>query len=118
MMWIFFDRLWGRSAAEDMKTTFSSTLRLPRSTCAGTIFKRRAEKRLKASYHLRETINAHVDRVRSLADGVLFEFGPSRHRDLELRTRIPSVATATPNPLRHADCVAQIPAPGAWVRIA
>ena len=40
------------------------------------------------SYTLRETINAQFDKVRSLADGVLFEFGPSRHLDLSLRERI------------------------------
>jgi hypothetical protein len=28
------------------------------------------------------------DKVRSLADGVLFEFGPSRQRDLQFRDQI------------------------------
>jgi multidrug resistance protein MdtO len=37
---------------------------------------------------LRETINTNLDKVRALADGVLFEFGPSRQRDLELRSCI------------------------------
>ena len=37
------------------------------------------------SLALRETINANLDNVRALADGVLFEFGPSRQKDLELR---------------------------------
>jgi hypothetical protein len=37
---------------------------------------------------LRETINNRFDQVRALADGVLFEFGPSRQQDLALRTRI------------------------------
>ena len=37
---------------------------------------------------LRETINANLDKVRVLGDGVLFEFGPSRQRDLELRSEI------------------------------
>jgi hypothetical protein len=37
---------------------------------------------------LAETINAQMDKVRSAADGVLFEFGPSRQQDLALRDRI------------------------------
>jgi multidrug resistance protein MdtO len=37
---------------------------------------------------LREKINAHFDQVRALADGVLFEFGPSRRHDLAMRGRI------------------------------
>jgi multidrug resistance protein MdtO len=40
------------------------------------------------SYALRETINTQFDKVRSLADGVLFEFGPSRQQDLDLREHI------------------------------
>jgi hypothetical protein len=37
---------------------------------------------------LRDTINTKFDNVRSLADGVLLEFGPSRRQDLALRDRI------------------------------
>jgi multidrug resistance protein MdtO len=40
------------------------------------------------SYSLREKINTNFDKVRSLADGVLFEFGPSRPQDLRLRSQI------------------------------
>jgi multidrug resistance protein MdtO len=40
------------------------------------------------SLALRETINANRDKVRALSDGVLFELGPSRKRDLELRSYI------------------------------
>jgi multidrug resistance protein MdtO len=36
-------------------------------------------------YALRATINSGFDRVRSLADGVLFEFGPTREADLARR---------------------------------
>jgi multidrug resistance protein MdtO len=43
---------------------------------------------IERTYSLRETIHAQLDKVRSLADGVLFEFGPSRHRDIELRSYI------------------------------
>jgi multidrug resistance protein MdtO len=70
-----------------MKKAFAETLRLlaqlarePVSTDLRTAIER--------SYSLRETINAQFDKVRSLADGVLFEFGPSRPRDLEIRNYI------------------------------
>jgi multidrug resistance protein MdtO len=39
------------------------------------------------SFSLRETINNSLDQVRSLADGVLFEFGPTRQQGLVLRDR-------------------------------
>src|SRR5258708_21865662 len=43
---------------------------------------------IERSYFLRETINTNFDKVRSLADAVLFEFGPSRQQDLALRSQI------------------------------
>lgn len=39
----------------------------------------------KQTYALRATIDASFDRVRGQADDVLFEFGPSRQHDLDLR---------------------------------
>ena len=87
MMWLFFDRVWGRAAGVEMKRTFSSTLRLLAQLARGPVLKD-VQEAIEGSYVLRETINAHFDRVRSLADGVLFEFGPSRSRNLELRARI------------------------------
>jgi multidrug resistance protein MdtO len=87
MMWLVFDRLWGAPASIEMKRTFISNLRAmahfirepasndPRIAIARTLT-------------LRETINANLDRARALADGILFEFGPSRRRDLKLRSQI------------------------------
>jgi len=40
------------------------------------------------SFSLRETINTGFDKVRTLADGILFEFGESRQQNLALRSRI------------------------------
>jgi multidrug resistance protein MdtO len=42
----------------------------------------------KRIYALRKSIDDEFNQVRSLADGVLFEFGPSRQRDLEIRDDI------------------------------
>jgi multidrug resistance protein MdtO len=87
VMWVVFDQVWGASASLEMKTKFISILRLlaqfarePLSTDLRVAAQR--------SYSLRETINNSFDQVRALADGVLFEFGPSRQQDLALRSRI------------------------------
>jgi multidrug resistance protein MdtO len=87
VMWVVFDQLWGASASLEMKTKFISILRLlaqfarePLSTDL-TVAAQRSDS-------LRETIDNSFDQVRALADGVLFEFGPSRQQDLALRSRI------------------------------
>ena len=43
---------------------------------------------IERSHSLRETINTDFNEVRSLADGVPFEFGPSRQQDLASRSQI------------------------------
>ncbi len=87
MMWLIFDQLWGAPASVEMRRAFISTLRLlaqfAREPVSADI--RSAIRRTSA---LRDTINSKFDNVRSLADGVLLEFGPSRSRDLALRDRI------------------------------
>jgi multidrug resistance protein MdtO len=85
MMWLVFDPLWGSSAAVEMRRTFISNLRL-----LGQFVREPLPGRDKTwnSDSLRETINTSLDKVRSMADGVLFEAGPSRQGDLALRSRI------------------------------
>jgi multidrug resistance protein MdtO len=87
MMWLVFDQLWSAPAAIEMKRTFITNLgllsQLVREPLPGNI--NFAGERSSA---LREAINANFDKVRNMADGVLFEFGPSRHRDLALRDQI------------------------------
>jgi multidrug resistance protein MdtO len=84
VMWLVFDQLWSTPAGLAMKKAFVSGLRLlaqfTREPVSGDL-----RTAIERSYSLRETINAQFDKVRSLADGVLFEFGPARQRDLELR---------------------------------
>ena len=87
MMWLFFDHLWSTPAGLEMKRTFISALRLLGRLARGPV-SNDLQKAIEDSYVLREEINAKFDRVRSLADGVLFEFGPSRSSDLEFRARI------------------------------
>ncbi len=87
MMWLIFDRLWSVRASVEMKRVFISTFRLlaqfAREPVSTDI--RSAVWRTSA---LSDTINARFDKARSLADGVLLEFGPSRSHDLALRDRI------------------------------
>jgi multidrug resistance protein MdtO len=87
MMWLVFDRLWGARAAVEMKRTFILNLRLVAQFARQPAL---SDQRIAVarSLALRETINANLDKARALADGVLFEFGPSRQRDLELRSYI------------------------------
>jgi len=87
MMWLVFDQLWSAPAGVEMKRAFVLTFRLlaqlarePVSTDARAATER--------SYALRETIDTQFDKVRALADGVLFEFGSSRRQDLAMRDRI------------------------------
>ena len=87
MMWLIFDQLWSAPASVEMRNVFVSTLRLlaqftrePVSTDIQPSIQRTSA--------LRETINTQFDKARSLADGVLLEFGPSRPHDLVLRDRI------------------------------
>jgi multidrug resistance protein MdtO len=86
-MWLIFDQLWSAPAGVEMKRAFISTVRLlaqlAREPVSSDI--RSATRHCSA---LRDTINAKFDAVRSLADGVLLEFGPSRRYDLALRDRI------------------------------
>jgi len=87
MMWLIFDQLWSAPASVEMKRVFISTLRLlaqfarePLSADTASAIQRTSA--------LHDTINTQFDRVRSLADGVLLEFGPSRRHDLALRDRV------------------------------
>ncbi|HTU48454.1 MAG TPA: FUSC family protein [Bryobacteraceae bacterium] len=87
MMWFIFDRLWGAPAGVEMKKAFVSSLRLLAQLAREPISKD-VGVAIKETLALRETINAQFDRVRALADGVLFEFGASRQPDLAMRDRI------------------------------
>jgi multidrug resistance protein MdtO len=86
-MWLIFDQLWGTLASVEMKKVFISNLRwLAEFERQPLSEERRAA--IEHSYFLRETINTNFDNFRSLADGVLFEFGPSRQQDLALRSQL------------------------------
>jgi multidrug resistance protein MdtO len=87
VMWLVFDQLWSTPAAVAMKKAFAGNLRLLAQLAREPVSKD-LPTAIERSYTLRETINAEFDRVRSLADGILFELGPDRRSNLELRDRI------------------------------
>ena len=87
LMWLVFDQLWGVRAAVEIRKSLISSLRLL-AQLAREPLSNDLRMAIRRSMALRETINGSLDTVRALADGVLFEFGPSRHRDLELRKSI------------------------------
>jgi len=87
MMWLAFDCLWSAPAGVKMKRTFVSAIRSLAQLAREPVSSERPIA-IEHSYALREIINAQFDKVRSLADGVLFEFGRSRRRDLALRERL------------------------------
>ncbi len=86
MMWFVFDRLWEASAVSDMKRAFLFAVRLLAQFAREPI-SRDYNVAAERSYSLREAINSNFDGVRASADGVLFEFGPSRLQDLAWRSR-------------------------------
>jgi multidrug resistance protein MdtO len=84
MMWLTFDLLWSAPAGVAMKKALISIIRL-----LAQLAREPASEDTAAAvgriFALRERINDQLDNGRSLADGVLFEFGPSRQHDLALR---------------------------------
>src|SRR5262249_4151365 len=81
MMWLVFDRLWSAPAVVEMKRSFVLNLRLMAELARDPLSKN-LRVAMARSLALRETINGSLDKTRSLADGVLFEFGPSRQRSI------------------------------------
>jgi multidrug resistance protein MdtO len=87
VMWLVFDRVWGAPTGVEMNRTFIATLRLLADYSREPVSKD-IKVALARSSSLRETINKNFDKVRALADGVLFEFGSTRQEDLPLRDRL------------------------------
>jgi multidrug resistance protein MdtO len=86
-MWLIFDQLWGSPAGVEMRRSLVRSVRtlaeLARQPDIGD-----RKDAIRRSYALAQTINANFDQTRALADSVIFEFGPSRSRDLAFRQRV------------------------------
>ena len=87
MMWTVFDQLGAVPAWVTMKKTFVSSLRLQ-----ARLAREPVSSDIRAStetyFSLREMISEDIDSVRSLADGVLLEFGATREQGLAWRQKI------------------------------
>ena len=86
-MRLVFDQLSGAFAVSDMQRAFLWAVRLLAQFAREPLSKDLSIA-IDRSFSLRDTINDGLDQVRALADGVLFEFGPSRQQDLALRGQI------------------------------
>jgi multidrug resistance protein MdtO len=83
-MWLIFDRLWVRNALNEMQSVFARNLQMFAELTRQLLRPDRNEA-LKRIRQLRERINTGFAAVRAQSDAVLFEFGPSRQRKLEVR---------------------------------
>jgi multidrug resistance protein MdtO len=86
-MWLLFDRLGVRNALDEMQTVFARNLEMFADLTEQLLVEDqiKAIKRMRA---LRDQLNAGFEAVRAQSDAVLFEFGASRRRKLEIRDDI------------------------------
>jgi len=105
MMWLAFDRLWSSPAGVGMKKAFVSALRLLAQFSREPVSED-IPVAIERSYALREIINAQFDKVRSLADGVLFRIRLLAAAGSSFARPHPAMATTTAHALCHADCIA------------
>ncbi len=87
MMWLVFERLFPRSAADEMVRIFVVNLRLLADFSSSSPHADRPEDILKVRRQ-REEIYRHFGEVNAQSDAVPFETGPPRARDLVARDRI------------------------------
>ena len=86
MMWLVFDTLGTRPAAVVMRDLFATNLRLLAQLSRP--WQDGAVADLNHLRSLRDRISSNFASVNSQADAVLFELGPTRQRDLQLRERL------------------------------
>jgi multidrug resistance protein MdtO len=95
-MWLIYDRLWIKNALDEMQTVFASNLEMF-AELAEQLLEKDQIKAIKRIRQLRDQLNAGFAAVIAQADAVLFEFGPTRQRQLQIRDDIrrwqPSIRT-------------------------
>ncbi len=83
-MWLFFDRLWVRNALDEMQSVFAHNLEMF-AELAEQLLEPDQVKGIRRIRQLRDQINEGFTAVRAQSDAILFEFGPSRQRKLQIR---------------------------------
>jgi multidrug resistance protein MdtO len=95
-MWLIYDRLWVKNAVDEMQTVFARNLEMF-AELAEQLLEKDQIKAIKRIRQLRDQLNAGFAAVIAQADAVLFEFGPTRQRQLQIRDDIrrwqPSIRT-------------------------
>jgi multidrug resistance protein MdtO len=95
-MWLIYDRLWVRNALDEMQAVFAHNLEMF-AELTEQLLEKDQIKAIKRIRRLRDQLNAGFSAVTSQADAVLFEFGPSRQRKMQIREDIkrwqPSIRT-------------------------
>ena len=111
-MWLLFDRLWMHNALDEMQKIFARNLEMFAELTEQLLVEDQVQaiKRMRA---LRDQLNAGFDAVRAQSDAVLFEFGASRRRKLEIREDIrrwqPSMRTLLLVQITSAQYLSQNP---------
>jgi multidrug resistance protein MdtO len=83
-MWLIYDRLWVKNALDEMQTVFARNLEMF-AELAEQLLEKDQIKAILRIRQLRDQLNAGFQAVTAQADAVLFEFGPSRQRKLQIR---------------------------------
>ena len=95
-MWLIYDRLWQKNALDEMQRLFARNLEMFAESTEQLLEKDQT-KAIRRIRQLRDQLNAGFPAVSTQADAVLFEFGPSRQRKLQIREDVrrwqPSIRT-------------------------
>jgi multidrug resistance protein MdtO len=95
-MWLIYDRLWQKNALDEMQRLFARNLEIF-AELTEQLLEKDQIKAIRRIRQLRDQLNAGFQAVAAQADAILFEFGPSRQRKLEIREDVrrwqPSIRT-------------------------
>ncbi len=83
-MWLIYDRLWQKNALDEMQRLFARNLEMF-AELTEQLLEKDQTKAIRRIRQLRDQLNAGFPAVSTQADAVLFEFGPSRQRQLQIR---------------------------------
>jgi multidrug resistance protein MdtO len=83
-MWLIYDRLWQKNALDEMQRLFARNLEMF-AELTEQLLEKDQIKAIRRIRQLRDQLNAGFSAVSAQADAVLFEFGPSRQRQLQIR---------------------------------
>jgi multidrug resistance protein MdtO len=86
-MWLIYDRLWVKNALDEMQAVFAHNLEMF-AELAEQLLEKDQIKAIRRIRQLRDQLNAGFAAVTAQADAVLFEFGSSRPRKLQIREDI------------------------------